>query len=79
VTVPGNARLTIDGQATRSTAETRTFVTPVLQQGYAYPYTLRAEVTVDGRTEVISRQVWLQPGQELRTTLTPPTGVASTR
>ncbi|HWG45600.1 MAG TPA: TIGR03000 domain-containing protein [Gemmataceae bacterium] len=49
VHLPANARLTIDGQATQSTSGTRTFVSPPLEAGKTYTYTLRGELDRNGR------------------------------
>jgi len=49
VHLPANARLTIDGEATQSASATRTFVSPPLEAGKTYTYTLRGEMNRDGR------------------------------
>ena len=63
VTLPADARLIVDGNATRSTAERRTFVTPALENGESYVYTLRAEFVVDGQTAVQTQDVTVRGGQ----------------
>jgi len=63
VSLPADARLTVDGNATTSTAAVRTFVTPELATDYNYVYTLRAEVVRDGRTVVETQQVTVRGGQ----------------
>ena len=50
VSLPADARLTVDGVATTSTSDRRTLVTPNLEVGTTYFYTMRAEIVVDGRT-----------------------------
>jgi uncharacterized protein (TIGR03000 family) len=64
VSVPAEARLTVDGYVTKSTSSQRTFITPALPQGQAFTYTLRAEVIRDGRTVVESQQVTVRGGEE---------------
>src|SRR5438067_10787450 len=49
VFLPADARLTIDDTPTRSTSNLRAFVTPPLEPGKVYHYTLRAESIRDGR------------------------------
>jgi len=56
----------------------RVFLTPPLEQGKAYHYTLKATVPVGGKTEVITRTVQVIPGQETRETLTLPQSPVST-
>ena len=63
------ARLTIDDYVTRSTAAERTFVTPPLQPGKEYEYTLKAEVMRDGQPQVVTRRATVRPGEETRITL----------
>jgi uncharacterized protein (TIGR03000 family) len=66
VTLPADARLTVDGRATTSTSSQRTLITPALPQGEAFSYTLRAEVVRDGRTVVETQQVTVRGGEETR-------------
>jgi len=63
VSLPADARLTVDGNATRSTSDRRTFVTPALESGETYMYTLRAEVVVDGQASVQTQEVAVRAGQ----------------
>jgi uncharacterized protein (TIGR03000 family) len=78
VSLPADARLTVDGNATRSTSDRRTFVTPALESGMTYVYTLRAEVVVDGQTSVQTQDVTVKSGETSNVTFTfVPQGVAS--
>jgi len=79
VTLPANAKLSIDGMATTSTSTRRTFVSPALERGKTYSYTLEASVTRSGKPVTWSQKVSVRAGQESRVNLTPPvaTGVAS--
>ncbi len=63
VRLPADAKLTVDGSATRSTDSLRTFVSPPLQPGKDYRYTLRAEVTRDGKKVERSRDVNVHAGR----------------
>jgi uncharacterized protein (TIGR03000 family) len=63
VTLPVGARLTVDGIATKSTSERRTLVTPALEVGSTYVYTLRAEMTSNGQALAQEQQVTVRGGQ----------------
>ena len=77
VSLPANAKLTVDGEATTSTSEQRVFVSPSLPSGQDYHYTLQAEVVVDGKSVTVSKTVAVRAGEESHVTLTPVTGVAA--
>ncbi len=62
--LPADARLTIDGTATRSTSDTRTFVSPPLEPGKTYHYRLEAQLEWNGETVKASRNVEVQAGRE---------------
>jgi uncharacterized protein (TIGR03000 family) len=64
VNLPADARLSVDGVATTSTSERRTFNTPALPVGEQFQYTLRAEILRDGRTIVETQQVNVRGGEE---------------
>ena len=64
VRLPAKARLTIDGQATRSTGATRRFVSPPLAPRRSYAYRLRAEVVHKGRVVSQTRTVTVQAGRQ---------------
>jgi uncharacterized protein (TIGR03000 family) len=63
VSVPADAKLTFDGNATQSSDSVRTFTSPPLQPGKDYQYTLRAEVTRDGKKVERTREVNVRAGQ----------------
>jgi len=80
VSLPAEARLTVDGQPTTSTSATRTLVSPNLQSGYEYTYTLRAEITRDGQTLAQTQRVAVRAGAQSTVSFDfSPTGVASAR
>jgi uncharacterized protein (TIGR03000 family) len=54
VNLPADANLTFDGNTTKSTSERRVFVTPDLQNGSTYTYTLRATMGEAVQTQVVS-------------------------
>jgi uncharacterized protein (TIGR03000 family) len=63
VSLPADARLTVDGNATRSTSDLRTFVTPALETGEEYIYTLQAEIIRDGRSVVETQRITVRGGE----------------
>lgn len=79
VSLPADARLLIDDRATNSTSETRSFVTPALETGREYTYTLKAQVVRDGKAVVVSKEVTVKPGQETSVTLTLPTDAVAAK
>jgi uncharacterized protein (TIGR03000 family) len=66
VNLPADARLTIDGQPTSSSSATRSFVTPPLEPGPTYGYSLSAEITRNGRRTILTQQVTFAAGEEKR-------------
>jgi uncharacterized protein (TIGR03000 family) len=79
VTLPANATLTVDGHATTSTSSYRRFVTPMLEPGTQYYYTLQAKLVADGKETVVTKRVLVSAGQETRTELDLPMSTASAR
>lgn len=63
VSLPADARLTVDGASTSSTSDRRILVTPVLENGSTYVYTMQAEVVRDGRTMTQTQQVTVRGGE----------------
>jgi uncharacterized protein (TIGR03000 family) len=64
VHLPADARLTIDGEATTSTSDTRVFVSPPLARGKTYHYRLEAQINRTGETMRTSQTVEVEPGKE---------------
>jgi uncharacterized protein (TIGR03000 family) len=64
VKLPAEARLFVDDKPCPLTSATRAFDTPDLQPGQAYYYTLRAEVTRDGRLVSESKRATFRAGEE---------------
>jgi uncharacterized protein (TIGR03000 family) len=78
VHVPADATVTIDDEATTSTSSRRVFVTPALETGKEYHYTLTAQVVRDGKTQTVTERVTVRPGEVSRVELTEtPAGVAA--
>jgi len=63
VTLPEKAKLFVDGQAATAVAGRQTFRTPELAKGKAYTYEFKAEVDVDGKTDVRTRTVTFKGGE----------------
>lgn len=77
VTCPAEARIYFDGYGTASTGSERWFVTPTLELGRSYHYTLIAERQRDGRPERVSQRVEVRPGQTSAVVLQFPAGPRS--
>ena len=77
VSLPADAKLTIDDEATTSTSDQRVFVSSNLPTGQEFHYTLKAEVVVNGKSVVVSEVVTVRAGEETKVTLGAPTGVAA--
>ncbi len=77
LSVPGAARVLINGRETRSTGERREYVSHGLKEGKVYPYTIRALVQAKGsdaasadgsRWVWITKTVYLRAGDQVRVT-----------
>jgi uncharacterized protein (TIGR03000 family) len=64
VSLPADARLTVDGEPTTSTTAQRRFVTPPLPAGRDYEYTFRAEIVRGDMTVAMTRKVTVRAGQQ---------------
>jgi len=76
VRLPADARLTVDGAPTQSKEAVRTFVTPPLEAGKAFRYTLKAQVSREGKPVEVTREVTVRAGEETAITLDLPSRVA---
>jgi uncharacterized protein (TIGR03000 family) len=78
VNLPADATLTIDDEKTTSTSGNRVFVTPPLESGREFHYTLMAKVVRDGKVQTTTQQVAVRAGEVSRVELTVPatTGAA---
>jgi uncharacterized protein (TIGR03000 family) len=66
VTLPADAKLTIDGRPTVSTSESRVFESPSLTPGKSFIYELKATVVRDGKTETVTKEVAVRAGEDTR-------------
>jgi uncharacterized protein (TIGR03000 family) len=64
VAVPASAKLTIDGYEARANGDVRVFTTPSLERHEEYSYTVKAEVTRDGRTVSQTKDVTVRAGEK---------------
>lgn len=78
VTLPADAKLTIDGEKTTSTSAERVFVSPALESGKEYEYTLKAQIVRDGEVKTATARVTVRSGEVSRVELkVPAAGVAA--
>lgn len=64
VTLPADAKLSIDDAVTKQTSDRRVFVSPTLNAGETYSYTLKAEFVAEGKAVVQSKKVSVTAGIE---------------
>ena len=69
--LPADAKLSVDGTVTRSTGETRSFMSPPMQAGKEFRYTIRAELERDGKMTSADKEVTVRAGQETVVQLDP--------
>lgn len=69
VTLPADARLTVDDAATSSTSSTRVLMSPTLEPGREFHYTLKAEIVRDGKTQATSQRITVRAGEQTRVNL----------
>jgi uncharacterized protein (TIGR03000 family) len=79
VQVPADARVTIDGAATRSTSSLRTFRTPELARDKVFAYDLTAEFQRNGQPVKITKHVVVQGGQTTNIDLRSPSSSVASR
>jgi uncharacterized protein (TIGR03000 family) len=76
VTLPDDATLMVDDTPTRSTTSRRIFVSPPLEPGKMFHYTLKAEAMRDGKPVTTSQRVEVRAGGLTRVDLSLPQRVA---
>jgi uncharacterized protein (TIGR03000 family) len=64
VELPADATLKVDGAATASTSSVRVLVSPELNYGKEYQYTLSAQVVRDGKSVQVEKSVLVHAGEE---------------
>ena len=70
--MPADAEVTVDGHPTSETGIERGFVTPPLEKGSSYAYSIRAVWTEDGRPIERIRKVEFKAGSHIRVDMTNP-------
>jgi uncharacterized protein (TIGR03000 family) len=73
VHLPAGAKLTVNKKACQATSATRTFVSPPLEPGKDYYYTLKAELVRDGQTLTSTQRIAVRAGEEKQVLLEFPT------
>lgn len=63
VTLPADATLSIDDATTSSISANRVFVTPALEAGKEYEYTLKAQIVRDGKKQIVTEKVTVRAGK----------------
>ena len=65
IELPADAKLFVDGQATKGEGVSRNFHTPELPKDQTFFYEIKAEVTVDGTVVTESKRVLVRSGEVL--------------
>ncbi len=65
VTLPADAKLSIDGYVSQQTSAQRRLITPAIQPGQEFTYTLVAETTQNGQVVSQTQQVTVRAGQQM--------------
>ena len=71
MSLPADAKLTIDDAATTSTSAVRVFTSPELPVGKEFHYSLKAELVRDGKPLTLSKDITVRAGQERASPWTP--------
>jgi uncharacterized protein (TIGR03000 family) len=66
IEVPAEAQLYVDDYLMKTKSDRRVFNTPPLEEGQAYYYDLRAEVTRDGKKQTETKRVIVHAGDIVR-------------
>ena len=77
VSLPAEAQLKVDDYVTTSTSATRMFVSPTLNAGTEYTYTLTGEIVREGKSVVASKRITVRAGEETRVNLEFPTTIVA--
>jgi len=79
VTLPADAKLTVDEHPSHATTAVRRFTTPALETGRDFYYTLRVEIPTASGVEVVTKRVVVRAGQETQTSFAAPVATARSR
>jgi uncharacterized protein (TIGR03000 family) len=78
VSLPADATLRVDDYTTVSKSATRVFISPTLEAGKEFHYTLTGEIERDGKPVVAVKRIAIRAGEETRVVLEfPAAAVAS--
>jgi uncharacterized protein (TIGR03000 family) len=66
VTLPADAKLTIDGSPTVATSRSRVFESPRLTPGKTFYYVLKATAVRGGKTKTVTKKVTVRAGEDTR-------------
>jgi uncharacterized protein (TIGR03000 family) len=77
VSLPADAKLSVDGVDCPLTSDKRAFDSPTLQPGQRYYYTFTAEVVREGKTRTESKRVIIAAGEKVEVEFTLPVETAS--
>ena len=77
MTLPADAKLTIDGCPTVSTSKLRIFESPRLTPGKTFCYVLKATVVRGGKTGTVTKKVAVRAGEVTRVRIEIPEAVAA--
>jgi uncharacterized protein (TIGR03000 family) len=69
VSLPANATLRVDDYNTVSKSARRVFVSPKLEAGKEFYYTLTGEIQRDGKPVLATKQISIRAGEETRVML----------
>jgi uncharacterized protein (TIGR03000 family) len=69
VSLPAEATLKVDDHLTTSTSATRVFVSPNLNVGQEFSYTLTGEIVREGKPVVVAKRITVRAGEETRVSL----------
>jgi uncharacterized protein (TIGR03000 family) len=79
VRLPAQANLSINDKTSKLTTTTRKFVSPALQPGKDYYYTLKVEIERDGRPVTATQRVAVHAGEEKQVLFEFPTTAQAAR
>jgi len=69
VRLPADARLLVNQRPTQGNSSSRTLVSPPLEPGKDFHYTLKAELAHEGRTFTATKRIAVRAGEEKHVTL----------
>jgi len=79
VSLPADATLRVDDYTTVSKSASRVFVSPTLDAGKEYYYTLTGEIQRDGKPVVATKQISIRAGEETRVVLEFPVAAVASK